>query len=999
MDRFLMRVSPPTRAPGSVEVLEQRIAPASFSFTDLDGNAVTITTSRGSDADLAAAARLNEGDAGQFQLEELDLTAPVFQGTNVTIATAGADLTSVGYINATGRDLGTVIVEGDLGQIDAGDSNSRTAALKTLMVDSIGMHGLATQAPGGSLFSVILGRVGTLDVHGDLKDARFYVIGDSADDLDADPETDPVTSPLDARGTIGRISIGGSVFGGLNNHSGSIYAKGFVSEIFVGGDLVGGVGEKSGRIVAERGMGSVEVLGSVVGGASTEGSAQSGQIVSGFLMGSVHIGGSVEGGAGSESGQIRSARGIGNVAIDHSLVGGDGFYSGAIGSAGNIAKITIGMNLEGGMGSTSGTITAIGTIASVRIDGNVEGGGGTSSGAIGSARALGSVFVHGNVEGGEGSRSGQIVSAATIKSITINGSILGGNGFESGAVGCLGKLGPVKVALDIMGGDGERSGIVASASEISHVTVGGNIVGGGGVSSGGIFSEGDIGTVVVMRSVFGGSNDQSGAISAGTGTDDRPPFREGSIRSVTIHEDLVGGGGVTSGVVQATGEINTVNVRGDLVGGAGDASGAVISAGNLRRIIIDGSLLAGAGNFSGRIEANGDGDLGSGEIASVTIGNIVSGAGGGENSAQIFAAGRLRSAIIGALAGGEQLGAGSIVGGFGIGELTVLGNVTGGSGDESGKISTGGDIDSLTLGSAAQPASLIGGSGNYNTSAQGFFELGQVFAAGEIARLRIFGGVTGGDGALSAQVRADAIRSAFIGGNVMGGAGDGSGAIIADGTDISSIEIGGDLVSGPGARSGHIGAARNLGTVTVDALVGTPIQPALITAGGMLLPDNHSQAVALKKLTVRDSTAFADILAGYGIDRNPINPDAQIGTVIVGVGAGAGSWTATNLVAGATSGDPAAGGDGQFGTGDDVRIFAAEESVNVIARIASVVIKGGVQISGAQGAHFGIVAEQVNSLKIGGVTIPLDPHAADNIDLPINSPLADTSLREIVPPT
>jgi hypothetical protein len=96
---------------------------------------------------------------------------------------------------------------------------------------------------------------------------------------------------------------------------------------------------------------------------------------------------------------------------------------------------------------------------------------------------------------------------------------------------------------------------------------------------------------------------------------------------------------------------------------------------------------------------------------------------------------------------------------------------------------------------------------------------------------------------------------------------------------------------------------------------------ALITAGGVLSPNNDSQAIAIKKLIIDDVTVLANILAGYDLDADPFNADASIGSVTVGVRNGKGSWTASDLVAGVDT-----GADRKFGTGDDVLI---DDSHNV----------------------------------------------------------------------
>ena len=66
--------------PTSIEILESRIAPAAITFTDFDGDRVKITVSKGTSADIRAAAHISGG-----QLLELDLASnPIFADADVT---------------------------------------------------------------------------------------------------------------------------------------------------------------------------------------------------------------------------------------------------------------------------------------------------------------------------------------------------------------------------------------------------------------------------------------------------------------------------------------------------------------------------------------------------------------------------------------------------------------------------------------------------------------------------------------------------------------------------------------------------------------------------------------------------------------------------------------------------------------------------------------------------------------------------------------------------
>ena len=58
----------------------------------------------------------------------------------------GDGLAHIGAINAAGVDLGTVLISGDLGRIDAGDADLATAGVDFLKVRSLGRFGVTTQA-------------------------------------------------------------------------------------------------------------------------------------------------------------------------------------------------------------------------------------------------------------------------------------------------------------------------------------------------------------------------------------------------------------------------------------------------------------------------------------------------------------------------------------------------------------------------------------------------------------------------------------------------------------------------------------------------------------------------------------------------------------------------------------------------------------------------------------------------------------------------------------
>jgi hypothetical protein len=222
-------MKPRSRPALSLWALESRLAPAvtivnahTATFTDIDGDRATVTVSAGTlTAGLFATAAAGVGD----QLQGIDFSAGGFDGATLTISPikvpAGDGLVNVGFINSTGHDLGAVSVAGDLGQIDAGDSDPAAPAVAALTVRSLGRFGTVTQAAGGSLESNVNGALSKLVVKADLAGA-YVNVDDGAD------------------GTIGSVTVGGSLIGGSDTSSGRVFASGNMGPVAIGRDLQGG---------------------------------------------------------------------------------------------------------------------------------------------------------------------------------------------------------------------------------------------------------------------------------------------------------------------------------------------------------------------------------------------------------------------------------------------------------------------------------------------------------------------------------------------------------------------------------------------------------------------------------------------------------------------------------------------------------------------------------------------------------------------------------------
>ncbi len=535
----------------TIEPLEARIAPATIvhgvlRYIDVDGDQVTVTTT-GTTASLSPSNLTFDtafAESGPQQLRVIDLSGTAFTGANLTITVAhragGDGFANLGYIKASGVNLGTVTVPGDLGKIVAG--NGTGTALKTLSVHSLGVFGTSTGAP--DLTSLITGALGALRVAGDVKEAVLQVSGLGGHNSD---------------GKLGSVTIGGSLIGGAGNSNGGIGSTGDTGPVKIGQNLEGGAGIFSGYINVVGKIASLTIGGSVLGGGIS-----SGQVFA-KSIGPVKIGHDVKGGVGSSSGVISASGKLSTVTIGGSLLGGAGSDSGQVASFGDIGLVKIGGSVRGGAGKDSGKITSDGKLAGVSVGGSLVGGAGIGSGWIVSAGDLGPVAIRGDVRGGAVSTSGVISGTSGLAGVSIGGSLLGGAGESTGAIIATGALGPVKIGGDVVGSGGRTSGVVFGRVKAVGVSVGGSLVGGTGENSGEISSLGAIGAVAIGGDVRGA--DANGIILLDSGV-----IKGLRLASVTLGGSLIAGrtsaGGTLtgSGAIVATDDLGSIVVKGSLLG-------------------------------------------------------------------------------------------------------------------------------------------------------------------------------------------------------------------------------------------------------------------------------------------------------------------------------------------------------------------------------------------------------------------------------------------------
>jgi len=310
-----------------------------------------------------------------------------------------------------------------------------------------------------------------------------------------------------------------------------------------------------------------------------------------------------------------------------------------------------------------------------------------------------------------------------------------------------------------------------------------------------------------------------------------------------------------------------------------------------------------------------------GSIGHVTIQSMTGGS--AEHSASLVTAGSIGTIVIQAdLTGGTVDGTGLIFCGRKIGSLTVGGSIVGGDGTLSGAVFTdeGGSIGSGVIG-----GSIEGGTGEFS---------GGIFTDGRVQSLAINGDIK--------------VGSAFLSGSVLLGA-------------VESLTVAGDLIGGP--ATGGILVEKTISKLTLGGADGTA-GPAYVIVGGPL-----SGGVAIEKMTVMGSLNGARILAGYDPDLEASNPNTRIGKITIG-----GDLVATDIVAGIDD------VNGVFGDGDD-QVPTDDPKPEFLSSIGTIIVSG--IVSGTEGGtdQYGILAERIGTVQIGGTVLPLGKKTLDDLQL------------------
>jgi len=324
---------------------------------------------------------------------------------------------------------------------------------------------------------------------------------------------------------------------------------------------------------------------------------------------------------------------------------------------------------------------------------------------------------------------------------------------------------------------------------------------------------------------------------------------------------------------------------------------------------------------------------------------------------------------------GMEVALASGSGDLGVARLTVGGSlidsrVVTGSGLPTTVVTVKGDIDESLLRVQSGRAVSVGGSVKGGSKSFTGLLLSSVTQSVTIGG-SVIGGSASGAAAVETTgfVNVGSAKRVVIGGSIIGGDAGGASSLQSSGTVagtlIGSLTVRGSVIAGNDntlgnySRSGLVSVRGVRRMVVGGSITGNTSNPAIVLATG---GDVESGQDALGVLVVGGSVERAVIQAGDAVG-GVRNADARIGTVTV-----AGSWTASSLTAGAAS------TNAFFGDVDDAKISgpAVIDNPAVQSRIRSLTIRGQAFGSANQGDSFGVVAEEVTSVKVAGVKVLIE---------------------------
>jgi hypothetical protein len=547
-------------------------------------------------------------------------------------------------------------------------------------------------------------------------------------------------------------------------------------------------------------------------------------------------------------------------------------------TAETLAEINLqGNNAAAGMNISVTVLPQLG-IGNMKVSvGDINAGLFTSFSAIGNI-PLGSIYIQGALE--QISAGGDFSNIPAIQSLTV-GSFGGAGGAASIVLGTIDNftvVGNFTAAMEMIG---------YQFGAINHLTIGGSLTGDGAgdANTGYLQFSGHIGSATI-------GNITGSPISSATDT------------------------GELNGI---TGFIGSLHVTGSITGGAAASSGGVIvSGGNIQQLIVNGSINGGSGTDSGFVGTT------AGSIGGVYVGGSITG-GSGSNSGDIASSTNIGSLqVAGSIVGGSGVQSGVVEATQVIGKVIIGNNLMGGTAGTAFDSSTNaqpvkgysGVIESAVAGSITIGGSLIGGTPNPNmtvssgdSTSNATADTSGVILVNEVGAISIMGSIianggpnsaliTGQSGSLSPFQVGSPVNSygaIYVGGDVTGGAGALSGAIMAgtqsNSTAVSSgyligsiktLYIGGSVTGGAGLESGDVYAFTSLGNAYIGGSItgGGGVNAGSIASGGIL-----------------GSLHIAQDLAGSsGSLSGSVSSTSTLGTLFIGGGVKAGTTSNTGEI-------------------------------------------------------------------------------------------------------
>jgi hypothetical protein len=523
------------------ERLESRDVPGTLSTIDVDGDLVTIATSKGTDAQLAAVLSLAaSGVPGGQRIDVINLAGnAVFDGTNLTVTAkrgplGGDGLVNVGQVLAAGLDLGTVTIDGGLIFTFKAGKNTPASTVKAINVHSV----------SGTNVWQINASVGSIRVATDLADEEIHINGPNG---------------------LGKLSIGGSLIGNPTLKTGYISVpNGKIGSIKIGGDIRGGTGSDSGEILAHD-IGAVTIGGSLIGAPTDPGGGNTriGVIESTAAMGRVRIGGDIRGGALGESGMLSAGTTLAGISVGGSLLGGPTSNNTEIHAANISGKVNIGGDIVG-FGFVSGIVSSLGSIGAVSVGGSLRGGPQGANAQIG-ATSIGSIKIAHDLVGGGGNSSG-LINVAGVGSIRIGGSVRGGDDVTGFINVVASPLTTIRIAGDLVGGTVAGSGILNVLGDIGVISIGGSVIG-GLANAGYVHVHGTANSITIGKNLIGSASFPV-EVEA-TGNTPTPGKQSIAIKNLSIggrvENALIAGGVVGNNFTNPDAQIGTVKVGGDWI--------------------------------------------------------------------------------------------------------------------------------------------------------------------------------------------------------------------------------------------------------------------------------------------------------------------------------------------------------------------------------------------------------------------------------------------------